>query len=171
MKSVCVVACLMVVGAARAQQVCDAGLSSPASRFEDHGDGTVTDKESRLMWMRCSAGQSWSAAGCRGEARLFGWESAQKEATEVNRGGRFFFNDWHVPQLRELATIAERQCANPRVNLTIFPSTPAGFYWTSSSRASKGDEGFSFALSFGAEGVKYLPRENSYRLRLVRSSH
>jgi Protein of unknown function (DUF1566) len=143
-------------GAACAQQVCDAAASSrssPTSRFEAHADGTVTDKESKLMWMRCSVGQAWDG-----------------RAAELNRRGSLFYADWRLPQLRELATIAERECANPRVNLAVFPGTEASRYWTATSRPGSRDETFAYALSFGAEGIAYRPKDEAHRVRLVRTA-
>ena len=155
-----------------AQQACDSRpglLSSPASRFEDHRDGTVTDKESRLMWMRCSAGQTASGATCSGAPARLDWPAARALANDVNRAGRFFYSDWRLPQLKELATIAERRCENPRVNLSVFPNTPSGLYWTATSRAARDSDAFAFALGFNAEGVAYRPIEEAMNVRLVRS--
>ncbi len=162
-------------GGALAQQVCDSapdGRSSPSSRFVDNADGTVTDKESKLMWLHCSAGQAWKSelGRCTGEADRLSWAAAQLLASEVNRRGSFFFNDWRVPQLRELATIAERGCANPRVNLAVFPGTEASRYWTATSRPGTRDEAFAYALSFGAEGMAYLSKDEAHSVRLVRST-
>jgi Protein of unknown function (DUF1566) len=169
-------------GGALAQQVCNDGSgapdgrSSPSSRFIDNADGTVTDKESKLMWLHCSAGQTWmSESGrCAGEGVRLSWAEAQALASDVNRRGSFFFNDWRVPQLRELATIAERGCANPRVNLAVFPGTEASRYWTVTSRpggaGTRGDEAHAYALSFGAEGVAYRSKDETHRVRLVRST-
>ena len=170
-----VVATAGAAGGALAQQLCDGapdGRSAPTSRFLDNADGTVTDKESKLMWLRCSAGQAWAAeAGrCNGEVDRLSWAAAQSLASDVNRRGNFFFSDWRVPQLRELATIAERGCANPRVNLAVFPGTEAGRYWTTTSRPGTRDEGFAYALSFGAEGMAYLPKDETHGVRLVRST-
>lgn len=155
------------------QQRCDTSsypLSTPTERFEDHGDGTVTDKQSKLMWMRCSAGQSWSSGTCTGNADRRTWQSALEVARLVNERGEFFYNDWRVPQLRELASIAERQCENPRINLALFPDTPAAFYWTVTSRPGNGAEAAAaYVLSFGGDGVKYESKDESYDVRLVRT--
>jgi hypothetical protein len=156
-----------------AQQHCDTQiypLSSPTARFQDNGDGTVTDTGSRLMWMRCSTGQTWSAGSCNGVAASLTWESAAAAAQEVNDKGAYFYKDWRLPQIRELATITERQCADPRVNLTVFPGTPAAFYWTASSRAVQGSEPAAFVLSFGSDGVRYDSKSEAHQLRLVRSA-
>ncbi len=45
------------------------------------------------------------------------WADAQQHADKVSRDGAAFFNDWRVPALRELATITDRGCNNPRTNL------------------------------------------------------
>ncbi len=37
-------------------------------RYRDNGDGTVTDVETGLQWMRCSLGQKWKGSTCVGEA-------------------------------------------------------------------------------------------------------
>lgn len=144
--------------------------TAPAPRFTDNGDGTVTDRQSRLMWMRCSAGQQWRAGACVGDASSLDWSAAQAVASEVNRAGQFFFSDWRVPQLRELATIVERDCGEPRVNLTVFPGTPAEFYWSASPRAGEASRANVYALSFGLEGVQAMPRAEQNHVRLVRDA-
>lgn len=158
----------------QAGQVCDGvaghALSSPTSRFEDHGDGTVTDRESRLMWLHCSAGQAWSAAtGCTGEVERHTWASALRLADELNLDGRYAYSDWRLPQLRELATIAERRCANPRINLAVFPGTPAARYWSASARPDGGAPQ-ALSLSFGADGVAWRSKDEANPVRLVRSA-
>jgi hypothetical protein len=153
-------------------QVCDTSvypLSSPTERFVDNGDGTVTDKQSSLMWMRCSAGQQWSEGSCVGRPGRYSWQSARQVADEINQDGSFFFNDWRLPRLPELATIAERQCSDPRINLQVFPGTPASVYWTTTARPGAQDDGQVYGLSFGLEGVTYVPKAEQHMLRLVRT--
>ena len=125
------------------------------------------------MWMRCSAGQTWTDAHCVGDASRVDFQSAQAIAADLNRSGRLFFNDWRVPQLRELASITERECVNPRVNITIFPDTPSDSYWTATTRPTQGSEPVGYVLGFGSQGVQYVNRnaanEDSIHVRLVRS--
>jgi hypothetical protein len=158
---------------ALAQQVCGGaptGQSAPTSRFLDNADGTVTDKESKLMWMRCSIGQTWDGQACAGAADSEAWAEAQAQASDLNRRGSLFYADWRLPQLRELATIAERECADPRVNLVVFPGTEPRPYWTATSRPGTRDDTSAYALSFGAEGIVYRPKDEAHRVRLVRSA-
>ncbi len=167
------VASAAVPTAAGAQQVCDVAggdHSAPAMRFEDNADGTVTDKDSTLMWMRCTAGQAWSTGTCVGEPLALSWAEAQAAAADENRSGRMFFNDWRLPTLRELATIAERRCSNPRLDLSTFPNSPARAYWSASSRPDGGSGSTAYVLDFGMAGVQLAPKEDLNLLRLVRNA-
>jgi len=167
---------VILVGAASAQgaaaqQTCVAGQSSlQVTRFRDNGDGTVTDVDSKLMWMRCSSGQSWVNAQCTGQATAYNWPDAVREANQISRSGDAFFNDWRLPSLRDLATITDRGCENPRTNLILFPSTPSSVFWTSTPRPGGKSEDLAFALSFGAEGVLAARRDERFYVRFVRSA-
>jgi hypothetical protein len=161
------------VGAVAAGQSCDVGtypLSTPTERFTDNGDGTVTDHGSNLMWMLCAVGQTWTKATCNGAATALTWQGALDAAQAINKRGNLFFNDWRLPQVPELAGIAERQCKNPRINLTVFPGTPSAAFWTATSRPSATVEAFAFVLGFGADGIKYVSKEETHDVRLVRNA-
>ena len=153
-----------------ADQSCKTGdpLSSPTSRFEDNGDGTVTDTATMLMWMRCSAGQTWSQEACDGTPRAYNVDDARQLAKQVNDEGAYFFDDWRVPSIRELATISERQCSDPRINLTVFPNTPPDFYWSRNVRAGERASRRGYAMSFGADGVAFPQQSEALYVRLVR---
>jgi hypothetical protein len=158
---------------AQAQQRCEADASNPSlasERFEDSGDGTVTDRQTKLMWMRCSGGQVLTDAACSGKPRAASWANSQAFAIEVNTSGSLFFKDWRLPQVHELASITALQCVNPRINLAVFPNTPVAAYWTASTRKPPDSPGFAYALSFGEEGVKLVDKEQSALVRLVRSA-
>ncbi len=164
--------CQYASSAELSTQSCDTSryaLSTPTTRFEDHADGTVTDTQSNLMWQRCSAGQRWAAGHCSGTPSLLSWAQALALAKSLNQSGTAFYNDWRLPQIHELAGIAERQCRNPRVNLTVFPETPSADYWSFTSRDPAGLDDSAFMLSFGAEGVKYENRQAKHYVRLVRN--
>lgn len=164
---------MLAPGASSAQQRCEGNVSLrsvPTERFEDNGDGTVTDRQSKLMWSRCSAGQQWTAGSCSGQAGTYTFDSAKGLARDVNQTGTYFYKDWRLPRLPELATLIERQCANPRTNLVIFPNTPAGSFWTETSRPGSTDGASAYALSFDTEGVLYQGKDERSHVRLVRRS-
>ncbi len=162
-----------VVADVDAAQTCDTSVhpaSTTSARFKADADGTVTDTRSKLMWMRCSAGQRWTGSRCTGTPQSLTFPSAQSVADEINRSGSAFFSDWRVPRMPELASIAERECSDPRINLELFPDTPASFYWTTTSRRASGPTDFVYALSFGAEGFRYVDRGQANLVRLVRDA-
>jgi Protein of unknown function (DUF1566). len=157
---------------ASAEQRCDTTqhpLSAPTNRFTDNGDGTVTDQASGLMWMRCALGQEWQDGACSGSAKTYAWPASQGAVDVVNSSGEQFFSDWRVPGLRDLAMIIERECVDPRINLTVFPDTPTDFFWTSTPRADDADQRV-YALSFGPEGVEPHAPDLTHYLRLVRTA-
>lgn len=167
-----VLAFVLAPAGVRAEQTCEGDpslRSTPTSRFQDNGDGTVTDLQSTLMWLRCSAGQQAVGASCEGQPSRMTWAAARALAEDINQRGQYFFNDWRLPSLRDLATITERHCSNPRVNLSVFPSTPAAFYWTASSRPVAGSDTGAYALSFGAGGIVHAMKDEVSHVRLVRT--
>ncbi|NEX15062.1 MAG: hypothetical protein C1943_00120 [Halochromatium sp.] len=143
-------------------------LSLPTARFVSNDDATLTDTATDLMWQRCAWGQEWTGSGCKGQASLMTWPEALQLADATNADGTLFYNDWRLPNIRDLATIVERQCQDPRTNLELFPDTPAHFFWTSTTRS--GDESTlgAYALSFGPEGVEHRSQSERYPVRLVR---
>ncbi len=155
---------------AAAEQACNGAESSlPSARFQDNGNGTVTDVESKLMWMRCSSGQQWQGWRCVGAAESFGWADAHQHADRVSRDASAFFNDWRVPALRELATITDRGCNDPRTNVSIFPGTPAAPFWSSTPRPGERDGQRVLALHFGPGGVMLARKDERFHVRLVRT--
>lgn len=152
-------------------QTCDTSkhpLAAPTERYKDNGDGTVTDLRLNMTWMRCSLGQEWNGATCTGEPEAFTWQQAQDEAAALNKkGGYGKYNDWRVPHIPEIAMIAEPQCSDPRINLTVFPATPAAFYW--SATLGRGKREGAYMLSFGPEGADPSAMDAPHFVRLVRN--
>ena len=122
------------------------------------------------MWARCTVGQQWADGSSKGEASRHSWQAAQELAAATNNNGSLFFSDWRLPLLRELATIAERQCSNPRINLTVFPNTPSAAYWSVTLRPGSTTSDAAFALSFGADGIEHQSMDQQHHVRLVRSA-
>jgi hypothetical protein len=153
------------------RQVCADGASTlPLSRFQDNGDGTVTDLMSKLMWMRCASGQQWTDGRCKGQATAYNWSDAVQQAEQISAKGTAFFNDWRLPALRDLASITDRGCENPRTNVAVFPGTPATPFWTSTPRPGEPSEERAFALSFGGEGVVLARKGERFPVRFVRNA-
>ena len=154
-----------------AHQTCEPGSSTgDPGRFESHPDGTVTDLRARLTWMRCAVGQDWTGGTCVNEPQRYSWEEAKDAAQRVNAAGRYFYNDWRLPTLRELATITELNCRDPRIDLSVFPQTQADFYWSASTKLIEGPELAAFAMSFGPQGFQQRKTQETSYVRLVRTA-
>lgn len=116
-------------------QVCQTGTieaSTSPEQFIINGDGTVTDASTGLMWTQCSLGQVPADGACNNVASSVSWQGALQGARSFNQsGGLGGYADWRVPTIKELGSLVEFQCHSPAIDLTVFPDTPAGAYWTS----------------------------------------
>ena len=141
--------------------------ASSTDRFDVNADGTVTELHTGLTWMRCAVGQQWDGADCKGDAQLLTWFEANKFVDELNeQGGVDSLTDWRLPKLNEIATISERRCGPPRINLAVFPNTAPQFFWTSNN--TPGNAEYAYTFSFGAQGVDSSAKSSSCHVRLVR---
>jgi len=105
-----------------AAQNCNPAVAAtaPASRFQPHADGAVTDRQSGLRWARCTVGQHWTGTTCSGVARRVSWVEAQALARD----------GWRLPDIKELSCLAELRCTYPAIDEAAFPATPAADFWT-----------------------------------------
>ena len=142
--------------------------TAPASRFADKRDGTVTDETTGLTWKRCSEGQTWDGTICTGIATGHDWQQALQLADSASYAGK---DDWRLPNVKELASIVERACYLPAVNLEVFPGTPYSFFWSSSPvdvvGALAGDRAWTVNFYRGGVSLVYT-KNNVYFVRLVR---
>lgn len=139
-------------------------------------DGEVTDKQSGLIWQRCSVGQSWSpvANTCTGIATLFTYEEALVWAKTFNsqkvgiKPGQVDPR-WRMPFVRELARLVDRGCEIPSIDLVAFPASPKGWFWTGSVYVSYPT--FAWVVYFNTERVNSGGgrRDRGYWVRLVRN--
>jgi len=144
-----------------AAQTCNSKMpeSTPASRFTVHGDGTVSDQQTGLMWKQCAEGQS--GAGCTGTAATYTWQAALDLAAASGFAG---YTDWRLPNIKELSSIVERKCYDPAINLGIFPNTPSGWFWSSSAHAYYSSYALIVYFSYGYDDISNRNNNNSVRL-------
>ena len=151
-------------------QTCYTGTiqaATPTTQYVIHGDGTITDTTTSLMWKQCPEGQS-SLDCSTGAAALFRWDQALQTATAVNTSGGFAgYSDWRMPSIAELTSIIETQCTSPAINLAVFPNTGNLFFWTNSPDANDDSATWFVEFKFGNTGT--AGRDQVYPIRLVRS--
>jgi len=104
-----------------------------ASRFIDNGDGTVTDKETNLVWMKEDDGKERK------------WEEAKQYCEKLGNG-------WRLPTIKELISIIDYERHDPAID-PIFTNTKSSYYWSSTPHASYSD--VAWGVYFGNGGVNY----------------
>jgi len=142
--------------------------SWPNSRYTiNTAAGTVLDTQTNLMWMRCSLGQTLASASCAGVANSgHDWQQALAAPIATNTTGFAGFNDWRLPNIKELASLAALNCTGPSINEIVFPNT-ANDYWSASPDAN--DSSIAWQLNFFSGNDGAFDRSNGSRVRLVRT--
>lgn len=141
--------------------------TTPDTQYVIHGDGTITDTTTALMWKQCVEGLSEPDCA-NGIAELQTWQEALQTANNTNdNGGYAGYADWRVPNIAELVSLVEEQCTGPSINDSVFPNTAKKFIWTSSPDFNL-DEG-SWSVDFNIGTTATLVRNNTFQVRLVRS--
>jgi len=113
---------------------CDAALYQDytPSDFIDNQDGSVTDLRTSLTWAKCSIGQTYtlSSNSCSGSGAVSyaTWGEALAAAEVYSING---ITDWRLPNIKELGSLVDRSCAEPSINLTLFPNTVSSVYYSS----------------------------------------
>ncbi|ENM3889807.1 DUF1566 domain-containing protein [Vibrio cholerae] len=158
-----------------------------ANRYYDNLDGTVFDKQTQLVWMRCSLGQSWDGKTCNGEAKKDTWHDATKLthnfagstawrlATVEELDSLVYCSKGRKPSARpngEYVRDTNGKCLGdnyqrPTINITAFPNTPDYSYWSSSPDAY--DSGYAWFVNFGDGRVDGNDKHGNGRVRLVRA--
>lgn len=145
---------------AQANQSCNESIlaSTPSNRFGVSAD-EVVDNKTGLIWQKCSLGLSGPSC-MTGSPSLLTWGSALLAAdSEQTSSGK----PWRIPNVKELTSIVEYKCELPRINLTIFPNTQAGFYWSSTHAGSE-----AWSVDFAIQYSNKLQQSQPAYIRLVR---
>ncbi|MBN1774398.1 MAG: DUF1566 domain-containing protein [Deltaproteobacteria bacterium] len=91
------------------------------------GQPVVADTVTALLWQGCTAGRS--GRNCTiGEATFDTWDRASAFCETLDWGG---FDDWRLPDVRELASLLDTHVRSPAIDPLAFPATTVGWYWSS----------------------------------------
>ncbi len=138
--------------------------STPSSDFIDNNDGTITHKTTGLMWKKCPEGLEGADCATYTVANK-NWKEALEMANTSTFAG---YDDWRLPNIKELNSIVERRCSYPTINKNIFPNPNAtsGIYRSSSYDVSGNGV---FIVDFRKYQEMIYNKNSVFRLRLVRS--
>lgn len=146
-------------------QTCNPNITrtAPDSRYElvvGSSGVEVLDKQTGLIWQRCSLGQSWDGTTCTGAASTHTWADALTKAKALGNGYR-------LPNIKELHSLTEKACVDPAINEQFFPNTTTDWYRSASPYANYGGNvwlvNFQFGLSY------HYNKHNSFYVRAVRT--
>lgn len=113
------------------------GVALPNPRFTDHGDGTVTDNLTGLIWTK-------NAQQIPG---IMNWQAALTACNDLDFAG---YTDWRLPNIRELQSLVDYGEADPALSLGYpFDNVIAINYWSSTTYESNSDNAWCVSISFG----------------------
>jgi len=135
---------------------------SPMS-YTDHGDGTITDHVTGLVWAGCNGGQA--PADCSGEAVALQYADGVGHCAGNMDG--LPGEGWRLPNLHELATILHYEASGFK-NSPPFDGIPGHYMWAT----PVGDNSKRCWASFGSgqTGCEYFPDEQEHYVRCVRGA-
>ncbi|OGG99090.1 MAG: hypothetical protein A2600_00480 [Candidatus Lambdaproteobacteria bacterium RIFOXYD1_FULL_56_27] len=88
--------------------------------FADHGNQTVTDLSTGLMWDQR-------------ETTTMTWTAALSYCENLSLAGQ---TDWRLPNRNELESLVDdTKTSAPTINTTYFPSAVSDYYWSSTTYA------------------------------------
>lgn len=132
----------------------------------DNGDGTISDANNGLMWMK---NDTWLELG-----RLITWHEGLEYSKKINKERFAGYKTWRFPTASDAKTLFDREASNIDVQGSeihidpIFPSGCGFSTWTSETRGAKAAMGFDFRSDYEF----WLAKENEgfpSGLRLVRT--
>ena len=148
-----------------AQECLSDGLeTTPNVNFEAVTTSSLLDTTTGLVWKRCAEGQTWDGSTCSGEAVKYTWQQALVLAHEASNDDLL---GWRLPNVKELATLTERDCVRPAINSSLVPATPPDDFWTSTPSADDPDRAWVVAFFNASHSIK--EKDRFIYVRLVRT--
>lgn len=141
---------------------CVSGNPIPAPSFTDNGNGTVTDSNTGLLWLKCTIGLSGPA--CADPPAIFSdldWNAAINNCEALNFAGR---TNWRLPNVNELLSILDHSAGGPTLVHPIFPNTD-NVYWSSTTYDN--NKLFKLVVIFGNGKMAPMSKDSLIRARCV----
>ncbi|MCJ8314884.1 MAG: DUF1566 domain-containing protein [Saccharospirillaceae bacterium] len=168
MKRIILSSFLAITASNTLAQVCNPNIvkTKPDAQYVIGGDNEelVIDTETGLMWMRCSLGKRWYDGNCFNTETRYTWQEALNVADTFKYSG---FDDWRLPNIKELGSLLELACRDAPINEVMFPNTVQTYYWSASNDAYNAKDAW---IVFFASGRHINTAKNTpLAVRLVRN--
>ena len=142
-----------------------------AVSYTNNNNGTITDNTTGLMWKACDQEQVWNDGdpdSCTvGTDGTYTWTVALTEAQNHTFAG---YDDWRLPNIKELTSIADYTKANPSIN-PAFPNANTANFWSSTLYADSRFFNASLLVNFSTGFTSFNNRTvDTNRVRLVRTA-
>lgn len=129
------------------------------NNFIDNGDGTISDKATRLMWQKGDSQEGMN------------WQEALEWVTQKNKENYLGYNNWRLPNVKELQSIVDYSrspqetssaAINPIFEISSIQDEGGNnnypFFWSSTTHKNSRNAGAALYVSFGeALGYFYKP--------------
>jgi Protein of unknown function (DUF1566) len=150
----------------------------PLQTYTNNADKTVTDNLNGLIWDRCVIGLSGDDC-TTGAAQSFAWAAALQEVTARNNANHLGYNDWRLPNFKELFSLLKINGIGMLIDTVYFPNTPrsmpdgsdasAATLWSSTVSSNTPAQAWARLVNFETGfSSAYRFRTETYRIRLVR---
>ncbi len=132
--------------------------------YKDNGNGTITDNYTKLMWAKCTQGNT--GKDCKSGTTLKKeWSKSRDECLNSKLAGK---TGWRLPTLKELEFIVDSGSFSPSINKTFFPNTLSEQYWTATAPGQFFSSKFTVLFSDGS--VSFKGEGNLSVVRCVRDN-
>ena len=152
--------------------------ATAAVSYTNNNNGTITDNTTGLMWKACDQRQAWdnnnTAANLTDDNCTYDsnatdtyiWTAALTEAQNHTFAG---YDDWRLPNIKELTSIADYTAINPSIN-PVFPNANTAIFWSSTLYADITNSNAAWNVNFGTGFIFANGRFAANRVRLVRTA-
>jgi len=136
---------------------CVRGSVLPEPTFFDHGNGTVTDLNTGLMWTQDETGQST-------------WAEALSYCNDPAVTG--VYSDWRLPNIKEMESISNDTLYSVSSQIAIdknfFPAAIPSYYWSSTTFVNDPTQAWDVYFSYGFADNSAKTSAGSHYIRCVR---
>ena len=108
---------------------CVDNITKTSGPFDSSGlVGQVLDESTGLVWYQCRLGEMYEGGVCVGDESGVNWLETLNAAESFEFEG---FNNWRLPNIKELQSIIEYSCESPMLDPVVFLIPQNDIYWSS----------------------------------------